>query len=95
MNTYFLPFAFMYYCGLRPSEARDIRKSDIIEIGGKKALHLRGAKTVNAVRDIPIVDDLSRLIEKSLKSRIRGSQGYICNWTVDVMRGRWNVKNKI
>ncbi len=84
-----LPFAFMYYCGLRPSEARDIRESDIISIAGNMALHVRGTKSKNAVRDIPITDDLSRLIQNSLKSSNRASQGRLCNWTVDVMRNRW------
>ena len=85
----YIPFAFMYYCGLRPSEARDIKESDIIEIAGNKALHVRGTKTKNAVRDIPVTEDLSRLIERSLKSNNRASEGYICKVTTDVMRGRW------
>ena len=88
-NPKYLPFAFMFYCGLRPSEARDIKESDIVEIAGNKAIHVRGTKTKNAVRDIPITDDLSALIENSLESPCRASQGYICKMTVDVMRGRW------
>ena len=85
----YLPFAFMYYCGLRPSEARDIRESDIIEINGCEALRVRGTKTVNAVRDIPIPKELSRLIQKSLKSQNRASEGYICRLSESTLRRKW------
>ncbi len=40
----------------------------------------------NAVRDIPVVDELSRLIAKSLKSENRAPQGYVCKMSVDVMK---------
>lgn len=89
-----LPFAVMYYCGLRPSEARNIKQSDLTEIAGVKALHVRGTKTANAVRDIPVVDELSRLIAKSLKSENRAPQGYVCKMSVDVMRSRWDALRK-
>ena len=85
----YLPFAFMYYCGLRPSEARDIRKSDLIEIAGVPALHVRGTKTKNAVRDIPLPDQLSTLIQNSLKSANRGSDGYICHISEKTLKRRW------
>lgn len=85
----YLPFAFMYYCGLRPSEARDIKESDIVEINGFKTLNVRGTKSVNAVRSIPIPNNLSRLIQKSLKSKFRASQGYICKLNTGAMRDRW------
>lgn len=84
-----LPFAFMYYCGLRPSEARDIRQSDIIEINGCEAIRVRGTKTVNAVRDIPIPRELSRLIQNSLRRSSGASGGYICNISADTMGRRW------
>lgn len=93
-NPEYLCFAFMYYCGLRPSEARDIKESDIIQIQGNKALHVRGTKTKNAVRDIPVTDDLSRLIERSLKSSNGAPQGYICKASVDSMRGKWVALKK-
>ena len=90
-----LPFAFMYYCGLRPSEARDIKESDIIEIAGVPTLHIRGTKTKNAVRDVPLPDNLSRLIEKSLKSSNRASQGYICKMSPETLKRRWKRLKKM
>ena len=93
-NLNYLPFAFMYYCGLRPSEARDIKESDIVEIAGVPALHVRGTKTKNAVRDIPLPKDLSRLIQKSLKSANRGSDGYICHISEKTLKRRWKPLKK-
>lgn len=84
-----LPFAFMYYCGLRPSEARDIKTSDIIEVNGYQAIKVRGTKSENARRTIPIPNDLSRLIQKSLKSSNKAPQGYICKLSSPAFRERW------
>lgn len=83
-----LPFAFMYYCGLRPSEARNILASDLIEIAGVPALHIRGTKTKNAVRDVPIPTELSRLIQKSLKSSNRASE-QVCVMAYETFSRRW------
>lgn len=90
----YLPFAFMYYCGLRPGEARDIEASDITEIAGVPALHIRGTKTKNAVRDIPVTDDLSRLIQNSLKTDGRASEGHICKISEKTFKRRWTVLKK-
>jgi integrase len=84
-----LPFAFMYYCGLRPSEARDIKESDLIEVAGVPALHVRGTKTKNAIRDIPLPNQLSTLIQNSLKSPNRASGGYICHISEKTLKRRW------
>lgn len=84
-----LPFAFMYYCGLRPSEARDIKISDIIEVNGYQAIKVRGTKSENARRTIPIPNNLSRLIQKSLKSSNKAPQGYICKLSSPAFRERW------
>lgn len=91
----YLPFAFMYYCGLRPSEARDIKESDLIVVAGVPALHVRGTKTKNAVRDIPLPNNLSRLIQNSLKSSNRGSQGYVCNISEKTLKRRWRPLKKV
>ena len=88
-DTFYLPFAFMYYCGLRPSEARDIKESDIIVINGYEAIKVRGTKSENAKRIIPIPNNLSRLIQNSLKSSNRAPQGYVCKLTSSAMRERW------
>lgn len=89
-----LPFAFMYYCGLRPSEARDIKKSDLIEVAGVPALHVRGTKTKSAVRDIPLPNSLSALIQNSLKSPNRASEGYVCHISEKTLKRRWKPLKK-
>lgn len=90
-----LPFAFMYYCGLRPSEARNILATDLIQIAGVPALHIRGTKTKNAERDVPIPDNLSRLIQKSLKSSNKASQK-VCVMAYETFSRRWqNLRKKI
>ena len=88
-----LPFAFMYYCGLRPSEARNIRASDLIEVNGCLALHIRGTKTKNADRTVPIPSNLSRLIQKSLKSSNRASQE-VCTMAYETFSRRWQRLRK-
>lgn len=50
----FVLFEFMYYCGCRPSEARRIQGKDIFEEDGCTFLHIRGTKTANAERTVPI-----------------------------------------
>lgn len=89
-----LPFAFMYYCGLRPSEALNIRASDLIEVNGCPALHIRGTKTKNADRTVPVPSNLSRLIQKSLKSSNKASQEYICHYAYETLSRRWQVLRK-
>lgn len=88
-----LPFAFMYYCGVRPSEARNIRASDLIEVNGCPALHIRGTKTKNADRTVPIPSNLSRLIQKSLKSSNRASQE-VCTMAYETFSRRWQKLRK-
>lgn len=47
-------FLIMLYCGCRPSEARELQGRDIEYIKGKPVLHIRGTKTANADRHVPI-----------------------------------------
>lgn len=54
----FIVFLLMYYCGCRPVEARNAIGSDIKEIDGWPVLHIRGEKTINADRYVPIPDAL-------------------------------------
>ena len=90
-----LPFAFMYYCGLRPSEAINVEADDITQISGVPALHIRGTKTKNADRNVPLPDELSRLIQKSLKSSNRASQS-LCVMSYETLSRRWhNLHKKI
>lgn len=51
-------FLFMLYAGLRPSEAQHLMYEDIKIINGKPVLHVRGTKTVNADRLVPLKKDL-------------------------------------
>lgn len=55
-------FLLMLYCGCRPSEARECKGSDIIKRNGSYLLCIRGTKTKQAYRYVPIPDDLYRLI---------------------------------
>lgn len=67
----FKVFALMYYCGLRTSEAKEAKGKDIIVIkDGSDAypvLHIRGTKTDNAVRDVPIPYELYERIKDTPK----------------------------
>lgn len=47
-------FALMYYCGCRPGEAMICRGSDLTLSDGVVMLHIRGTKTVNADRYVPM-----------------------------------------
>ena len=48
----------MLYCGCRPKEAIRAQGMDIIEIGGYKMLHIRGTKTKNSDRIVPLPDEV-------------------------------------
>ena len=54
----YLMYAFALYCGCRPQEASNIRSSDIKD----GMLHIRGTKTENADRYVPIPEVLKDLI---------------------------------
>lgn len=54
----YMVYLLMYYCGLRPSEAREARGKDIVYRDGKPFLQVRGTKTANAKRIVPIPDVL-------------------------------------
>ena len=57
-NKRFLLFLLMLYCGCRPAEAIRARGMDIDTIEGLHVLHIRGTKTENADRYVPIPDEL-------------------------------------
>ena len=61
-------FLLMLYCGCRPLEAHDAKGSDIFDIDGQPMLHVRGTKTKNADRNVPIPPQLWEIIKKSPKS---------------------------
>lgn len=60
-------FLLMLLCGCRPTEACLCKGSDISLIDGTPTLHIRGTKTKNADRIVPIPDELYKLIKKTKK----------------------------
>ena len=62
-NPRFLIFELMISCGLRPAEARRVRRSDIKEIDGVPVLSVRGSKSAKATRSVPVPDDLYNKIK--------------------------------
>ena len=69
----FRVFLLMYFCGLRTSEARNAQYGDIIYINDGNteypALHVRGTKTANAVRNVPIPNKLLQAIGNGDKTQ--------------------------
>jgi integrase len=59
----FVLFLLMLECGCRAKEARNVQGMDIQIVDGTRVLHIRGTKTVNADRYVPLPDDLYQLIK--------------------------------
>lgn len=53
-NPKYIYFLFMLFCGCRPSEASEIKGMDIEMVQDQPLLHIRGTKTKNADRRVPI-----------------------------------------
>ena len=64
----YMLYRLMLDLGLRPSEAAEAKGSDIVLRSGIPMLHVRGTKTANAERFIPIPKDLLDDIKKTPKS---------------------------
>lgn len=60
----FVLFELMLYCGCRPAEAAGVRYSDVIAKQGVPFLHIRGTKTANSDRFVPLPDEMSKLRDK-------------------------------
>lgn len=58
-------FLLMFYCGCRPSEAAEARESDLVDKSGGLFLHIRGTKSKNADRYVPVVNELSNVLPTS------------------------------
>ena len=71
----FILFLLMYYCGCRPSEAREVMGKDIDFINNQPVLHIRGTKTTNADRVVPIPEVLYQKIKDTVPDQ------YICTNT--------------
>lgn len=67
-HTYIL-FILMLECGCRPSEAINLIGSDIQQMNGVNVLHIRGTKTKNSDRYVPIPDELYELIQDTPPDR--------------------------
>lgn len=67
----FMVFLLMYHCGCRTSEAKEAMGKDIIQIrdgsGSYPVLHIRGTKTKNADRNVPIPPELYEVIKDTPK----------------------------
>ena len=66
-DSRFILFLLMLYCGCRPSEAREVKGMDIKILEGQPVLHIRGTKTDNADRFVPIPDALYQKIKNASK----------------------------
>lgn len=62
-----LLFALMWGCGCRPSEAMNIDGRDIVYKEGKPFLHIRGTKTANADREVPIPQEVMDMLPDSIE----------------------------
>lgn len=67
----FILFELMLYCGCRPKEAAGCIGKDVEIINGYPMLHIRGTKTANSDRYVPVPDQLQeRLLSVPKLSRI-------------------------
>lgn len=67
MDRRYYLYLLMLLCGCRPSEAAECMGKDIIIMEGYPVLHIRGTKTANADRYVPIPDELYLLIRDTPK----------------------------
>lgn len=58
-------FLLMLYCGCRPGEAVECQGSDIKIIDGYRMLHIRGTKTKNSDRLVPLPDEMFARISEA------------------------------
>lgn len=63
----FILFLLMLFCGCRPAEAIHAQGMDIQAMDGYHVLHIRGTKTANSDRFVPIPDNLYTRIQKTPK----------------------------
>lgn len=60
----FILFEFILYCGCRPKEAMKLQGKDIVHEGNRWYLHIRGTKSINADRVVPLPDVLRLKVGK-------------------------------
>ena len=61
----FVFFQLMLYCGCRPGEAAEVRYEDVTYLQGIPFLHIRGTKTANSDRLVPIPLELHHVLLKT------------------------------
>lgn len=61
----FILFELMLYCGCRPSEAVQVKYEDVVEIDRIPFLHIRGTKTPNSDRFVPLPKELQPRLWKT------------------------------
>lgn len=67
-ETRFILFELMLYCGCRPAEAAEVKYEDVVRIDKIPFLHIRGTKTANSDRFVPIPKELQpRLCKRAKK----------------------------
>ena len=90
-------FLLMYYCGCRPLEACECKGSDLFENDGVPMLHIRGTKTKNADRNVPVPVKLWSLIKDTPKDEFIAVYGNGNHITYDnrkrLWRSLWNRMN--
>lgn len=64
----FVFFELMLYCGCRPNEAAIVTFEDVVDIDGVSFLHIRGTKTANSDRFVPIPEEIYPLLVSSGKA---------------------------
>ena len=67
-NRRYYAYLLMMLCGCRPAEASEVKRSDISDVTGMDGqiyhlLHIRGTKTKNADRKVPMPDMLYDLLK--------------------------------
>jgi integrase len=79
----FLLFQLMYYCGCRPSEAANVLRTDFSTASGYPKLHIRGTKTKNSDRYVPVplsfwnkVRSISGLIAPNNAGKVHDHSSY-------------------
>lgn len=77
-NSKLLPFLVMLECGLRPSEALNLTTKDIIYVEGVPVLDVKGTKTENAKRKVPISNEL---LERILRAKTNDISDFLFTMT--------------
>lgn len=84
-------FALMLYAGCRPSEAEHVTGRDVEMVDGFRMLHIRGTKTAQSDRLVPIVPELWELIKNIPKDRLLATSAHGAPMTPSNRRHAWKA----